>query len=406
MGLIMAFSGKELQKRWRERQKASNKKHVSVVLSKPAYEGLNRLKKSTGHSLSVIIDEAVQAFSKNFGPRITPHGPNKDMSTKDHPLHEIAPSAADDYKDDQLGHRHEISDPIQLKKSLDETKDRLQFVLDHSHDVVWWGYLDKDTFEYMSPSSKSILGYTPEELKALGYRAQWDLIHPDDYETAKKNIATFKPLVPGKASPVIEYRMKHKTLGYRWMSHTRTVLFGEKNNPVAVVGNVRDIHKQKLAELELQRLREKLETKVEERTRSLEETNTALRLMLKKEEEVKNELEEKIASNVKELVFPYLEKLKMSRLDNRQEKFLSIMESNLNQIVSPFLRTLTSKFLALTPGEIQVANLVRHGKTTKEIAGILNTSIRTVEFHRANIRKKIGIKNKRLSLRAVLLSFE
>jgi len=406
MRVAMAFSGKELQRRWRERQKAINKKHVSVVLSRPAYESLNRLKKLTGHSLSVIIAEAVQAFSRNSNPHNTKHDRNEEKSINDHPIHEFPASFAHDPKEDQNQHRHKISDPIQLKKSLDETEDRLQFILNNSHDVVWWGYLDKDTFEYMSPSSKIILGYAPEEMKALGYRAQWDLIHPDDYKAAKKNIATFKPVVPGEPSPSIEYRMKHKTRGYRWMSHTRTILFDEKQNPFAVVGNVRDIHEQKLAELELQKLREELESKVAERTRSLEETNTALRLMLKKEEEVKNELEEKIASNVKELIFPYLEKLKMSRLANSQEKFIGIIESNLNQIVSPFLRTLTSKFLALTPREIQVANLVRHGKTTKEIAGLLNTSVRTIEFHRANIRKKIGIKNKKMSLRAILLSFE
>ncbi|MBA4397509.1 MAG: hypothetical protein C0394_09030 [Syntrophus sp. (in: bacteria)] len=38
------------------------------------------------------------------------------------------------------------------------------------------------------------------------------------------------------------------------------------------------------------------------------------------------------------------------------------------------------------PGEIEVANLVRDGITAKEIAGLLNLSIRSIEFHKDNIR--------------------
>ncbi len=111
-------------------------------------------------------------------------------------------------------------------------------------------------------------------------------------------------------------------------------------------------------------------------------------------------------SSLKELVFPYMEKLKITRLDRRQKKFLGMMELNLNKIVSPFLRKLSLKFLSLTPSEIQVADLIRHGKTTKEIAELLNLSVRTIECHRVNVRKKIGIKNKRTNLRSHLMSFE
>ena len=161
-----------------------------------------------------------------------------------------------------------------------------------------------------------------------------------------------------------------------------------------------EIEERKQVEQELR----KREAELEIQTNALEEVNTALRVLLKRRDEDKTELEEKVLANVKELVVPYVERLKKSRLDTKQTAYLSILDSNLHVIVSPFTHKLSSKYVSLTPTEIQVANLVKQGRTTKEIAEILNSSDRTVEFHRKNIRKKIGIVNRKVNLRSHLLS--
>jgi DNA-binding CsgD family transcriptional regulator len=108
--------------------------------------------------------------------------------------------------------------------------------------------------------------------------------------------------------------------------------------------------------------------------------------------------------NFKELIVPYVKKLKSNRLDDKQKAYMSILESNLNNIVSPFAHKLCSKYTCLTPTEIKTAHLVKDGKTTKEIAELSNSSIRTIESHRLSIRAKMGLKNSKTNLRSYLLS--
>jgi len=151
-----------------------------------------------------------------------------------------------------------------------------------------------------------------------------------------------------------------------------------------------------------ERLRER-EAALEIRTNELEQVNTALRVLLKRRDEDKAELEEKLLFNVKELVAPYAEKLKKSGLDAKQLAYLNILESNLNEIISPFAYELSLKYLGLTPAELQTAHLVKNGKTTKEIAELLNVSPLTIESRRKDIRMKIGIRNRKASLRSHLL---
>jgi DNA-binding NarL/FixJ family response regulator len=91
-------------------------------------------------------------------------------------------------------------------------------------------------------------------------------------------------------------------------------------------------------------------------------------------------------------------------LDEKQEAYVDILESNLNDIISPFSHRLSSRYMNFTPTEIQVANLLRQGKTNKEIGELLNSSSRTIAFHRENIRKKLGLKNKKTNLKSYLLS--
>ena len=179
----------------------------------------------------------------------------------------------------------------------------------------------------------------------------------------------------------------------------------------AITERLGRVTEHKRAERALQKAHEELERRVKERTRELaiktkglEEINTAMTVLLKKREEDKTDLEDNVLTNVKELVEPYFEKIKKTKLDDQQEAFLSIIESNLKEIISPFTRKMSLKYLNLTPTEIRIANLIRHGSSSKKIAELQNVSPRTIDTHRKNIRRKIGLQGQRGNLRSHLLS--
>ena len=198
-----------------------------------------------------------------------------------------------------------------------------------------------------------------------------------------------------------------------------------QGRPVSLFCSFVDISERKAAESALNQAKRDLEIKVEERTRSLqsanaqlrekeeelkhkarhlEEVNTALQVLLEQREKDRETLEENITANVRDLILPYIHELAGSGLNSRQRTCLNVVEANLESIISPFAKKLTGKSLSLTPTQIRVAELIRSGKSTKEIAAMMSISDRAVEFHRNNIREKLGLKNKKINLHTYLLS--
>ncbi len=149
----------------------------------------------------------------------------------------------------------------------------------------------------------------------------------------------------------------------------------------------------------------KRERELKEKSRYLEEANTALRVLLEQREKDKRELEENVLINVEKSLIPYLKKLRQTHSSADRNTYLDILESSVNSIASPFYRNITLNQFNLTPKEIEIATLVKEGKSTKEIAELLILSPRTIDLHRLNIRQKLGLKSKSVNLRSTLLSY-
>jgi len=285
----------------------------------------------------------------------------------------------------------DVTDRKHMEQQLQESEEMKRALLNATTDAVMLLNLEGHILD-INAAYADKFGRQADEIIGL---CLWDLI-PSDVRNIKENIDR---VIATNES--IRFEEEYRKVWADNIVHPVSDMNGNVSR-VAIFSH--DITTRKQAEETLRRHRDHLEELVKERTVNLEQTNTALKVLLKRRDEDKIELEERMVLNVKELVLPFMEELKNSRLNDEQKALAEVVEYNLNDIVSPFVKALSSKYYNLTPAEIQIANLIKQGKSSKELAGQLKMSPRTIDIHRYHIRKKLGINNKKTNLRTHLLS--
>lgn len=263
---------------------------------------------------------------------------------------------------------------------------------------------------FWNPAAEKIFGYKKEEI--MGQNLHRILAPEKYYSPYKKGFETFKQTGEGPLVGKFLELSAIKKDGSKFpigLSLSATKVDGAWIS----IGIVRDITQKKMDEEALLNAQTILEKTVEQRTAELKEanaelseTNVALKVLLKKSGEQGGDIENKVLNNIDTFVLPYLEQLLSKLNDPENLKLCSIIKENLEQITSSFCQTMTLKYLNLTPREIEVANLIRNGRSTKEIATFLSVSLFTIETYRANMRKKFNLKNKKTNLRAFLKSIK
>lgn len=315
------------------------------------------------------------------------------------------------------------------KKNFQSGTEVMRRLLDSSSDFIT--LIDKEgTIIEMNEHAARRLGASPGEL--MGVKI-YDLFSP--------KVAKRRRLVDAS---VVESGKPLRVEGMRdglWFDAFIFPIFGEEGTVESLSVFARDITERKHMERQLKednvllkkrcekyadelgsvsealkkerQMREKLEKRLKDyekelslKTDNLRESFTAIEVLIQKRSQDRQKIEENVVVTVKELVYPFIEKLKEGRLNEEQRTYVSIIESSIKKIVTPFARRMSNPSLAITPTEMKVATLIKQGKTTKEIAELSNLSIKTIETHRKNIRKKLGIKNKKTNLHFHLMALE
>ena len=339
-----------------------------------------------------------------------------------------------------MAHKQKKED-IKLKFNLPQTKDALQESERRFKELA--EFLPQTVYEmdlngnltFVNKKAFDHFGYVPEDFNQ-GANA-FDMIVAEDHNRAINNISKLLNDKKIRTNKYTALRKDKSTFPAKFYSEG---IF-RNGEPVGVRGLIINITDEIMLEKELRKSRDELELRVKERTSELtkaikilgaetlkrkrfeknllvkekdlenknirlKEFNTALKVLLEKRDRDKDQFEEKVIHNVKELILPYIEKLKKEKNKSNQAFYLNIVESNLNNIISPFGVNLKRKHYNLTRSEMRIADFIKNDKSTKEIAAILNLSSKTIEFHRDNIRVKLQIKNKKINLRTHLLSMQ
>lgn len=275
---------------------------------------------------------------------------------------------------------------------------RFRLALDSSSNGVWDRNLVTGEV-YFGENWLRNLGYQDQaEIQGQTFES---LLHPEDRERV---LALREAHVRGETSRYeAEYRLRNKTGGWQWiLSRGQVVARDAQGKALRLVGTHTDITRLKKVEAELERARAGLERRVRERTEELSKANIALSVLLKKREQDQATLAEQVLANSTKLVEPYLDRLQDSGLNEQQRELLDILRASIVELTSPFASGFSTKLIRLTPAEIQVANLVKLGKRTKEIAAIMHLSPGTISIHRKNIRKKLELTHQKTNLQTML----
>jgi DNA-binding CsgD family transcriptional regulator len=135
----------------------------------------------------------------------------------------------------------------------------------------------------------------------------------------------------------------------------------------------------------------------------LQETNIALRTVLSRLEEEKDQIRAAMVANIQKIIMPIVYELELA-VTSRHRAYVTLLRQSLQEIASPFLSQLSSGHLELTPVEIAICAMIRNGLSTKEIAQIRCIAVGTVRRHRENIRHKLGLRNRAANLVTYLQS--
>jgi DNA-binding NarL/FixJ family response regulator len=134
---------------------------------------------------------------------------------------------------------------------------------------------------------------------------------------------------------------------------------------------------------------------------ALQEANIALRAVLSRLEEEKQEIRASILANIQKIIMPIVFELELE-VTGRQRSYVTLLRQSLQEITSPFLTQLSREHMQLTPVEIAIGTMIRNGLSTKEIAQLRCISAATVRRHRENIRRKLGLRNRKANLATYL----
>jgi len=282
---------------------------------------------------------------------------------------------------------------IRLKKELEDSAAQLETVYESLDEAVFVIEPGTRIILTCNAAAEKVFGHTREEM--IGRTTEHLHVNRKTYiEFGEK----FNTALTSKGVFNTEYHARKKDGTIILTEHTVKEVRDDSGSRTMLIIVVRDITNRKKTLEMLKQREEELGIK----NTHLEEMNTTLNVLLDQRESEKKRLEENFSESINSIIIPYLDRIRKTDLSALQKEYIDTLESNLREIIRPYRHRVSDKLLKLSPSEVLVMNHIKQGYSSKEIASLLNLSIRTIGYHRDNIRKKLDIKDRNINLRTYL----
>ncbi len=179
-------------------------------------------------------------------------------------------------------------------------------------------------------------------------------------------------------------------------------VFDDNNEVCAIIEYVRDVTEVLKEEEVIDNLKKRLRFQKQ----TLQEQEIALNVLIKNREREERRVIQKVIGKLTQQIQPLIETLKVRLEGTEDYLFVETLESYLRDTFFSVAGKEADGQKKLSAREREVADLIKQGRSTKEIAELLKVSTKAVEYHRMNIRKKLQITNRRVNLQNYLSSID
>ena len=281
------------------------------------------------------------------------------------------------FKGNKVEEFQSIGIDITKIKEYEEKIKKLNFAIEQSNDCIVIGNFN-GFVEYANKAFLHIYGFSQKQLinkEIKVYR------NKNEYDKFNLWLKQLKKDGSWHGEVILSKGDGKKINGYM----STKLIYDENKNSVNYLSIVNDI------------------TQLVQQRQELENKNIALKEILSYIELEKKSIKDTIAANIEKIIVPTINAFKhYPNIEEYQKKILDDLMTNIRNITSSVKNKVIDFFSKLSSRETEICNMVKNGLKNREIAKTLNISISTVENHKRNIRKKIGISKQPVNLRTFL----